>query len=245
MNRFPFFALLLASCVLTACSSSNTPADTEKQDDPGNNEPMDPVASELENGQQFVTSGRAAALATMMSSEITSLLNTLNQAVTSGTTGGSSDVDNCLAGFDQAIGKPVTDFSCNSDFELSTTTAAEFSGQVLVTDYCEAALANGLAQNCALQDGTIGLPLEWVADAIGTPSPLLATTITYRHANMTLTVTTPEQIGLAASHCTYDMANNGQTDEATAAVCLERMVEVSGRLFTKGTTMVIPVQARS
>ncbi len=227
MSQFPYLSVVIVSCLLASCSSSHTP-DTEIQDDQST--PMAPVASNIEDGRQFSTTGRAAVLATQVSTEITRVLNILNEAVTSGTTGENALVSNCLAEFDQGMGNPVTGFSCVSDILLSATTASEFSGQVLVTEYCKAALANQQAQNCALQDGIIGLPLEWIADETGTPSPLLATTVTYRTADMSLTITTPEQVGLAASSCTYDMANDGQSTEATAAECFTRMNEVSERL---------------
>jgi len=239
MSQFPYPLVVIAACLLAACSSSNTP-DNELQDDQST--PMAPVASAIENGRQFATTGRAAVLAAQVSTEITNVLNTLNEIVTSGTTNGNDLASNCLAGFDEGIGRPVAEFSCISDVRLSGTTATEFSGRVLVTDYCEAALATLQAQNCALQDGTIGLPLEWIAGETGTPAPLVAATITYRNADMTLTIVTPEQIGLPASNCAYDMANNGQSDEATVADCFARLVEVSDRLDTNSVNLAIPLQ---
>ena len=227
MSQFPYLWVVFTSCLLAACSSSNTP-DTEVQDD--QTIPMAPMASDIENGRQFATTGRASILATQMSAEITGALNTLNEVVTSGTTGDNAFASNCLADFDEGIGKPVAAFSCSAQVELSATTATVFSGQVLVTEFCEAALATMQAQNCALQDGTIGLPLEWIANETGTPLPLVATTITYLNADMTLTINTPEQVGLPASSCAYDMANDGQIDATIAAECFERLEEVIGRL---------------
>ena len=117
MNRFALFASLLAGGLLVACSASNTPVDAEKQDDAGATELTGPVASEIENGQQFATSGRAATLATLMSTEITDLLNTLNMSVISGTTENSALAGTCLAEFDGSFGKPATDFSCDAEVD--------------------------------------------------------------------------------------------------------------------------------
>ncbi len=239
MSQFPSIPVVIACGMLAACSGSNTPEAPIQNDE---TTPMVPVASDVENGRQFLSLGRVSILANQMSNEVTSALNTLNEAVTTGTSGENAFANNCLAGFDAGIGKPVADFSCLSEAELSATTATVFSGQVSVTDYCEAALATQQAQNCALQDATIGLPLEWIADATGTPTPLLATTITYLDADKSLTINTPDQLGLTELICVYDMGNDGSTDEATAAECFDRLVEVSDRLEPSDANLSPPFQ---
>ena len=61
----------------------------------------------------------------------------------------------------------------------------------------------------------------------------MATTITYLNADMTLTITTPAQLGLPEINCVYDMANNGAINDANAADCFERLVQVSERLESR------------
>ncbi len=249
MSQFSYLSVAFAACLLAACSSSNTTDNEPQNDQISPMTTVTPVASTIENGQQFATTGRAAILATQLSTEITSMLNVLNEAVSSGVTSGTANgadlTNNCLASFDESLGKPVADFSCNSAVTLSGSTATEFSGQVLLTDYCEASLATHQAQNCAIKEGTIGLPLEWIADETGTPSPLVATIISYRNEDRMLTITTSEQLGLAASNCTYDMANNGQSDEVTAAECFARLVESIDRLESNFVTITLSVQGVS
>jgi len=229
MNRFPTACLLTS--LLAACSSSNTPNNIVQQNDPSENEPMGPVAGSLENGQQFNGSGRPAILAGLLALDVATLLNTLNTAIISGTTSQSGEAANCLVGFDAALGLPANSFTCGASIELSETTAEAFSGQVATSAYCDAALATQQAQNCALQGASVDLGLEWIVGATGTPSPLLATNISYTQNDMTLSITTPEQIGEPASNCRYDMANDGQPiSNDDVAVCSARLNEVISRL---------------
>jgi|GEM_PF-4936503 len=228
MSRSIIPAALL-TCFLAACSSSNSPVNLQPND-PTDIEPMNPVASQFENGQQFNSPGRPAQLANLLASEITSLLNTLNQAITSGTTGESNEAANCLAGFDASLGTPASGVDCTSAITLNAINAETLSGQMVNSDFCVAALTNQLAQDCALQDGSISLAFEWVVSDTGTPTPLLATTIRYSQTDMKLILDTPEQVGDVASVCSYDMANDGRPlDNVDEAICSQRLAEVVGR----------------
>ncbi len=231
MKIGPVLALLPIGLILVACSSTE-PAETMLQeDDP---DAMQPglTPSNTEAGNQFIGTGEPYLLARLISTDISTWLNSSNQAIFSGT-GLTADANNCLLGFEPELGLPVTSFDCVSPVPNSNGTAQLTAGAVASSDYCQAALIALEAQNCAISNAVVTLNAEWIViESNGAvparPQLLPASTISY--SNGTLQIDTPAQEGFVAVLCQYNLSENFNFEADPTVQCSQRVTELIDRL---------------